>query len=74
MDRDGSPDAAELVDEIDRSRFRLWFTAVAESQFYDMHPDWPAIRHDCTGLICFAYKEALKIHNDPWLKRFKYIT
>lgn len=74
MDMDGFPDAAELIDEIDRSRFRLWFTAVAESQFYAIHPDWPAIRHDCTGLICFAYKEALKTHNGQWLSRFKYIT
>jgi uncharacterized protein len=74
MDRDGFPDKAELIDEADRFRFRQWFTAIAESQFFAIHPDWPEIRHDCTGLICFAYKEALKTHDDRWLKRFKYIT
>lgn len=73
-DGDGFPDAAELIDETDRARFRQWFTAIAESQFYALHPDWPEIRRDCTGLICFAYKEALKTHDDNWLKSFKYLT
>ncbi len=74
MDGDGFPDTAELIDETDRSRFRRRFTSIAESQFYNIHPHWPEIRRDCTGLVCFAYKEALKIHNTQWLKRFKYLT
>jgi uncharacterized protein YfaT (DUF1175 family) len=39
-----------------------------------VHPHWPEVRRDCTGLICFAYKEALKTHDKEWLNRFKYLT
>lgn len=73
-DKDGFPDEVEFIDEGDRENFRRWFAVIAESQFYSIHPDWPSIRHDCTGLVCFAYKEALKVHDDAWLKKFKYIT
>lgn len=73
-DQDGFPDAAELVNENDRVSFRRWFTTIAESQFYFYHPHWPKIRRDCTGLICFAYKEALKKHNRSWFKKYKYLT
>jgi uncharacterized protein YfaT (DUF1175 family) len=73
-DGDGFPDASELIDEVDRHRFRRWFVTIAESQYYGLHPHWPKIRRDCTGLICFAYKEALKTHDSAWLKRFKYLT
>lgn len=74
LDSDGFPDSVELIDENNRSSFRRWFTSIVESQFYAIHPDWPEIRRDCIGLILFAYKEALKTHNDKWLKSFKYIT
>lgn len=59
-DGDGFPDPAELLDETQRSFFRRWFVSIAQSQFYYVHPHWPDVRRDCTGLICFAYKEALK--------------
>lgn len=74
LDRDGFPDSAELTDEVDRVRFRRWFTAIAQSQYYALHPQWPKIRRDCTGLICFAYKEAIKTHDKKWLKGYKYLT
>jgi len=73
-DHDGFPDSIELVDETERSNFRRWFVSIAQSQFYYYHPHWPDVRRDCTGLICFAYKEALKTHDKEWFKRFKYLT
>jgi len=73
FDRDGFPDVLELTAEQDRSSFRRWFTAIAQSQFYHLHPQWPKIRRDCAGLICFAYKEALKSHSKQWFKGYKYL-
>ncbi len=74
MDGDGFPDSAELISESDRRNFRRWFVSIAQSQFYGMHPHWPDARRDCAGLVCFAYKEALKKHDKKWLKGFKYLT
>lgn len=73
-DGDGFPDRAELISENDRTVFRRWFAAISQSQFYFYHDQWPEIRRDCAGLICFAYKEALKKHDKAWLKSFKYLT
>jgi uncharacterized protein YfaT (DUF1175 family) len=71
-DEDGLPDAAELLGEEDRAAFTAWFTAIAEAQATAIDDAWPAIHHDCAGLIRFAYREALKPHDASWLGRRKH--
>lgn len=73
-DRDGIPDAAELISDSDRNYFRRWFVAIAESQFYRRDHRWPEVHRDCAGLICFACREALKRHDSAWLREFRYLT
>jgi uncharacterized protein len=68
-DGDGFPDSAELVTEGDRDAFRRWFVRIAESQFLKKNPSWNRNERDCAGLIRYAYREALKKHDDRWLAR-----
>ncbi|HOX43363.1 MAG TPA: DUF1175 family protein [Myxococcota bacterium] len=72
-DQDGFPDAAELRDEGDRRAFRAWFTTIAEAQFYAPDPRWEPVHRDCAGLLRFAYKEALRAHDDGWRSRVPYL-
>jgi uncharacterized protein len=69
IDNDGFPDEAELADEADRSAFIGWFVRVAESQFLKRNYSWNANERDCAGLIRYAYREALKVHDEQWQKR-----
>ena len=41
-DNDGIPDFIELRSFQDRDSFRLWFTAIAETQFYQLSDQWNA--------------------------------
>lgn len=72
-DADGLPDAAELRTEQDRAAFVRWFTTIAEAQSTRLDDGWAKIHHDCAGLVRFAYKEALKQHDDAWLQRRRYL-
>ncbi len=72
-DGDGYPDAAELVSSQDRKRFRDWFVNIAESQYYEVSPLWRKEDRDCAGLLRFAFREALKKHDDAWLARFGFL-
>jgi uncharacterized protein YfaT (DUF1175 family) len=72
-DRDGFPDAVELTSEEDRDAFRRWFAAVAEAQFFALDPAWPAVHRDCAGLLRFAYKEALRRHDQAWRSHRRYL-
>lgn len=69
-DKDGFYDLVELDTEEDRESFINWFTSIAKSQFYNMSEGWNNIHRDCSGLITFSYKEALKKHDLKWLKDF----
>ena len=69
IDDDGFPDAAELDSEEDRTAFREWFVRIAESQFLKRNMSWNGAERDCAGLIRYAYREALKRHDDEWLGR-----
>jgi len=69
LDGDGIPDAAELRSSTDRHRFRTWFCAIAESQFYRIWDGWIQEQRDCAGLVRFAMREALVVHNERWLSR-----
>lgn len=68
-DDDGIPDRAELSSYGDRENFRRWFTAVAETQFYEMSRQWNAAQRDCAGLVRFSWREALRTHDRPWVRR-----
>ena len=65
-DCDGFPDAAELRLDADRHNFRRWFVTVALSRHLNPRDDVS----DCAGLVIYAYREALKEHNEPWRAEF----
>lgn len=68
-DSDGFPDSAELPTEEERARFRNWFVRIAESQYVKPGSYWNPKERDCAGLIRYAYREALKIHDTDWQKK-----
>jgi uncharacterized protein YfaT (DUF1175 family) len=67
-DRDGIPDAAELLTYDDRASFRRWFTSIAEMQFYKVSDAWTKEQRDCAGLVRFAWREALRHHDRLWFQ------
>ena len=67
-DNDGIPDVVELRTFQDRDNFRRWFTAIAETQFYQLSDQWNAEQRDCAGLARFAIREALRRHDRLWFQ------
>ncbi len=65
-DSDGFPDLAELKTNADRRNFRRWFTTIALSRYLNPTDEVA----DCTNLVLFSYREALKAHNANWRKSF----
>src|SRR6202008_4966339 len=61
-DNDGIPDVIELHTYQDRDSFRRWFTAIAETQFYQLSDQWNAEKRICAGLQRFSIREALHGH------------
>jgi uncharacterized protein YfaT (DUF1175 family) len=68
-DNDGIPDPVELRTFQDRDNFRRWFTAIAETQFYQLSDQWNAEQRDCAGLVRFAIREALRRHDRIWFQK-----
>ncbi|HKU75572.1 MAG TPA: DUF1175 family protein [Pyrinomonadaceae bacterium] len=68
-DNDGIPDFIELRSFQDRDSFVLWFTAIAETQFYQLSNQWNAEQRDCAGLARFAMREALRHHDRIWFQK-----
>ncbi len=68
-DRDGLPNGAELASFNDRENFRHWFTGIAEMQFYELSATWNAEQRDCSGLVRFAWREALRKHDREWFQK-----
>jgi len=68
-DNDGIPDNLELRTFQDRDNFRRWFTAIAETQFYQLSGQWNAEQRDCAGLVRFAIREALRRHDRIWFQK-----
>lgn len=68
-DRDGIPDAAELVSFRDRESFKRAFSRIAEMQFYRISDQWNSEQRDCAGLVRFAWREALRRHDRAWLQK-----
>lgn len=67
--RNGLPDLMELRSYEVCSRFRRWFTAIAEAQFYHINPQWHPDQRDCAGLVRFALREALRPHDQFWFQK-----
>ena len=65
---DGTPDVLRLDDPADAAAFRSWFTFLAEAQFFRETSTLPAEISDCAGLIRYAYREALRVHDGAWSK------
>ena len=70
-DRDGYPDALELVGR-DRTAFADWFAAIAEAQFYGHASDWKPEDQDCSGLLRYAFVNALEKKDTAWYAKFKF--
>ncbi|MDH5657294.1 MAG: DUF1175 domain-containing protein, partial [Spirochaetia bacterium] len=68
-DEDHFPDTAELNAESDRNAFLDWFVRIAESQFKKKNYGWNPDEQDCSGLIRYSYREALKKHNTEWYRK-----
>jgi len=63
---DGTPDFLRLTDPADQAAFRQWFTAIADYQAVRPRADVPTEISDCASLLRYAYREALKRHDDTW--------
>ena len=68
-DQDGLPDFLELSSASDRENFRVWFTSIAEMQFYRLSDEWNAEQRDCAGLVRFSMREALRSHDRLWFQK-----
>jgi uncharacterized protein len=63
---DGTPDFLRLTDPADQAAFRRWFTLIADEQALRPKAEMPAEITDCASLLRYAYREALKRHDDSW--------
>jgi uncharacterized protein YfaT (DUF1175 family) len=63
---DGTPDFLRLSDPADHAAFRRWFTLIAEYQAIRPKVEVPAEITDCASLLRYAYREALKRHDESW--------
>ncbi|WP_051670233.1 DUF1175 family protein [Bryobacter aggregatus] len=61
--------APRLEDPADRTAFRLWFTFLAESQFYVEPGRRPREIQDCASLLRYAYRESFAKHDAAWMQR-----
>jgi uncharacterized protein YfaT (DUF1175 family) len=50
----------------DRAAFLAWFTWLAEATYYMLPGVLPREVHDCSGLLRFAFREALREHTAEW--------
>jgi uncharacterized protein YfaT (DUF1175 family) len=55
-----------LDSEADRVAFRRWFTFLAEAQYFTPLAQRPAEIVDCSALVRYAFREALREHNSAW--------
>lgn len=54
------------LDAADRKAFRAWFAWLAELMFFTDANKLPREVSDCSGLLRFAFREALRPHNGEW--------
>jgi len=65
---DGTPDFVRLNDPADQAVFRRWFTLIAVFQAARPKAEVPAEIADCASLLRYAYREALKRHDESWFQ------
>ena len=63
---DGTPDFLRLTDPADQAAFRHWFTTIADFQAIRPRAEVPSEIADCASLLRYAYREALRRHDDTW--------
>jgi uncharacterized protein YfaT (DUF1175 family) len=60
-------EAARITHPADRQAFRAWFTYLAEAQFFVEDKRRSTEIKDCSSLVRYAYREALRRHDSAWL-------
>jgi uncharacterized protein YfaT (DUF1175 family) len=68
----GYPDAVDLTSDDDRTAFRRWFVAIALGQLKHTDDHWTD--RDCAGLLRYCYREALKRHDNAWLRSRRWLV
>ena len=68
----GYPDAVDLTSTGDRSAFRRWFVAIALGQLAHLDDQWHD--RDCAGLLRYCFREALKRHDNRWLRSRRWLV
>jgi uncharacterized protein YfaT (DUF1175 family) len=63
---DGTPDFLRLHSAADRSFFRAWFTALADSAAALPPSRLPHEIDDCAALLRWCYRNALHAHDEAW--------
>jgi hypothetical protein len=63
---DGTPDFLRLAARADQQAFRAWFTFLAEAQYHRDPRSLPREISDCSALLRYAYREALRPHSGVW--------
>jgi len=63
---DGTPDFLRLHSAADRSAFRAWFTALADSAAALPPSRLPHEIDDCAALLRWSYRNALHAHDEAW--------
>lgn len=65
--------AAAALDASDSRAFRAWFSAILEETVRrGPSPRW--VHRDCAGLVRFATREALAVHDARWLRAMGWPT
>ena len=65
INSDGFPDNL-VLDLEDTENFRTWFVNISAYQVIEFSSRWSSQERDCSGLIRFAAREALKRHDEQW--------
>lgn len=68
----GFPDVTLITAPAEQRAFRLWFAAIAEAQYTAPSPAWQHL--DCSGLLRFAYVQALAPKTADWFAQFPYLN
>jgi uncharacterized protein YfaT (DUF1175 family) len=64
---DGTPDFLRLHSPADRTAFRAWFTALADTAATLPPQRLPSEIGDCAALLRWCYRGALHAHDEAWL-------
>ncbi len=58
--------SVHLDTETDRTAFRNWFAFLAEAQYFTPQASRAPEVTDCSSLVRYAYREALRRHDSEW--------